>query len=256
MNSIRHRFVLGICVLCTLSVITFPMPCDSAEKKIILVGTQDTKDSYVGIWLDMIYTEVFRRIGYQLEYEGYPAARAVAMSDRGEVDGDIHRGYGYNNEGHPNLIRVEEPHFSVAFTAYAVKPGIRLEGWDSLRNTDYKVEYRRGIVKIGNMLSQIIKESNLSDITTVQQGLKKLILGRTDIYIDVDKNVIEAIRKLDPVKFNPSAVYEAGIMETMTSHAFLHKKNADIVPKIDETLKLMKQEGLIEKYKIIALEKR
>jgi len=239
-------------VLMALAFIIFPLQVYASDK-IILTGTQEADILPEGRWLKMTYAEVFRRLGYQFEFQSYPVARASRIADSGKVDGEMYRADDYA-ETYPNLIRVEKSDLlSINLVVFAVRPGIRLNGWDSLRNTDYKVEYRRGVKRAEKKLSQIVKSENLSCITSIDQGLKKLINGRTDIYIDAEIAVVDSLRKLDPDKVDQSKVYKAGIMESIPLYLFLHKKHADLVPKITVVLKSMLKEGLIEKLRIKAM---
>jgi hypothetical protein len=241
-----------MCLICFLIAVVFQYP-NNAREKIVLVSSQDTRNSFYGRWLSLIYTEAFRRLGYDFQYNTYPGARAPIMAENGTVDGEIHRADDYAKIT-KNLIKVEESPFSVLYGAYAVKLGIILNGWKSLENTDYKVEYRRGSKQPEGILAVIIKPENLSDIATTEQGLKKLITGRTDIYIDTVYVVIENLRRLDSTGFTASKVYLAGIMFKENSYVYMHKKHATLVPKIADVLRVMKKEGLIEQYKKIALE--
>lgn len=246
MRIMRLRLVLGISIACVLIVPVSAIPGHAAEP-IVLVGSQDTKNSFHGRWLTLIYTEVFKRLGYDLQYHGYPSARASRMSDAGLFDGEINRVAAYQ-AAHPNLIRLETSHFTTTLAAYAVKPGIQLEGWESFKDTDYLVEYRRGtkIVEVG--LTPFVLPGNLSEITTTEQGLKRLILDRTDIYVDVVDTVTGVLKELNSDKYDPSSVYQAGIMAKTTLHLYLHKKHAALVPKVNETLKAIKKEGLVAQY--------
>lgn len=243
----KHYFVLGLyTVLLSLAFIVFPHQGDTTDK-IILVGTEDADNLTEGRWLIDVYTEVFRRIGYQFEFQSYPVVRASKMADSGKVDGEMYRADDYSEE-FQNLIRVDKSDLvAINLVAYSAKPEILLNGWDSLRNTEYKVEYRRGVKKIENRLSQVIKSENLSAINRVDQGLKKLIMGRIDIFVDAEIAVMDSLRKLDPHKFDKYKVYRSGTMESIPLYMFLHKKHADLVPKVTEVLKTMQQEGLIAK---------
>ncbi len=244
---VNLRAIFGICLVSMFIVTITPMLCVAAEK-IILVGSQDTKTSFHGKWLSLIYTEVFRRLGYELQYDGYPSLRASRMSDAGIVDGEINRVTSYQNT-HPNMIRVNESHFPTTLAAYAVKPGIALDGWDSLKKKGYVVGYRRGtkIVELG--LKSVVKPGQLFSLTTADQGLKMLIIGRIDIYVDVQDTVTEILGWLNTSKFDSTSVYTAGIMSKSNLHLYMHKKNAALVPKIDRVLKAMKKEGLITHFK-------
>jgi hypothetical protein len=238
---------VSLLLLVALLVVVLPYPSFTSEK-IVLVGSEDTKASFTGRWLNLIYTEVFRRLGYELQYLGYPNERANLMAENGTVDGEIHRAASYEKVA-KNLLKVEEPSFSVNVAAYAITPGIVLDGWDSLTKTNYIVEYRRGSKVAESALPAVVKPGNLSTSSTVELGLKKLIAGRTDIYIEQEHVVAETLSELDKAGFDHSTMYQAGIMWTGYSHLYMHKKHTALLPKIAEVLKAMKHEGLVERYK-------
>lgn len=245
-----RKLVVILSIIVPLFVILMSYPSLAADK-IVLVGSEDTKDSSTGRWLNLIYTEVFRRLGYEFEYRGYPNERANIMAESGIVDGEIQRAANYEKVA-KNLLKVEEPSFSVNVAAYAITPGIVLDGWESLKNTNYIVEYRRGSKVPQNALPPVVKPENISTTTTVEQGLIRLILGRIDIYIEQEHVFAETIRKFDRDTVDPSSVYQAGILWTGESHVYLHKKNAVFLQKIAEVLKSLKQEGKIEHYREIS----
>ena len=250
MNNSSVQRMVGVCIIAFMVTGIFSMPSRAADK-IILVGTIGVKNSMHGEFLTLVFSEVLRRLGYELQYDGYPAARASKMSDAGLVDGEISRVFEYQ-AAHPNLIRVDEALYSTNFIAFAAKPGIALHGWNSLQKTTYNVEYRRGVKLSESKLPQVVASERLSCVGTAEQGLKKLIVGRTDLYVDVDFTIVEAIKKLDPAQSDVSALYQAGIMQEVNAYAYLHKKHVNLVPKVAETLKSMKQEGLFQHYSEIA----
>jgi len=222
----------------------------SYAKTITLVGTQSTKKSFHGRWLDLIYTEVFRRLGFQLNYEGYLAKRASKISDTGQADGEIHRVYDYADK-HPNVVRVEEPHFSIHFSAYAIDPSIHLNSWEDLVEKNYKIGYRSGVKKTESKLPAILSENKILSAHSTRQGLRQVMKGRSNAFIDVE-SVIEDVLKND-TEFKNSKLHKVGVLEEITVHAYLHKKHKHLVTKVAEILKEMKQEGLIKKYKTLAL---
>lgn len=250
MKPRTRQKMVGLGMIVVLLVAALPSSSVAAEK-IVLVSSEDTKASFTGRWLNLIYTEVFRRLGYEFQYTGYPNERAAMVAEDGDVDGEIQRAANYEKVT-KNLLKVEEPSFLVIVAAYAVTPGIVLDGWESLKNTNYIVEYRRGSKVAQSALPKVVKPEKLSTITTVEQGLKKLITGRIDLFIEQERVVAETLRNFDKGKFDPSSVYQAGIMWTGESHVYLHKKHAALLPKITEVLKAMKQEGVVERYKEIA----
>ncbi|MGD8834491.1 MAG: hypothetical protein PVI54_20425 [Desulfobacteraceae bacterium] len=174
-----------------------------------------------------------------------PEKRASEYSDQGVTDGELTRVFDYNDK-HPNLIRVAESHYTLRFLALTTSPDIRLREWESLRNTPYKVNYRHGVKKSEEILPRLVNNDRLEAVVHIDSGLKKLLEGRCDIYVDGESNLVEF---LNSDEFKNSGIRIAGVMETVTSHAFLHKKHTDIVSELSSVLKQMKDEGLFEKYR-------
>ena len=83
-------------------------------------------------------SEAFNRLGLELDFQHYPSSLASKMADLHEVEGELARGYHYGFN-HPELVRVEEPGISNLTVALAVKSEIKLDGWASLFDTNYKV---------------------------------------------------------------------------------------------------------------------
>ncbi len=216
----------------------------AAENQIVLV-TQKPQDSPAGKFLNLVYTEAFKRLGMVFVYKTYPAKRCSVMSDSGKVDGEVSRIYSYN-EVHPNVIRVEEPHWSSGFIAVAVAPSIHLDGWESLKKTDYTVNYRLGIKGCEQNLPKVVKPERLGIVYDISQGYKRVLLGRTDIFIGSEMDVVSL---LESDEFMNSKLKIVGVMEKFTGHAFLHKKHKELVPKLSKVLKEMKKEELFEKYR-------
>jgi hypothetical protein len=215
----------------------------AADNQITLV-TLKSQENPEGIFLNLVYTEAFKRLGMTFNYEQYPSKRASMMSDLGKADGELSRIYSYN-ETHPNVIRVEEPHWQSGFLAVATDPFIKLDGWASLAKTAYKVTYKRGIKGCENNLPNVVRPENLERVETNAQGLKKLLSGWTDLFIASE---IDIVSDLQSDEFRHSGLQIVGVMEKFTSHAFLHKKHKELAPKLAAVLKRMKQEGLVEGY--------
>lgn len=213
------------------------------NKKINMAATRH-EDSYDGKAIKLIYTEAFKRLGLELVYSFYPPKRASMMAKLGQIDGELARIYNYN-QNLPNLIRVDEPVSSVKISAFTTDPAIKLNGWESLRGTDYKVEYMRGVKLCAIKLSKVVNKKNLSEIAHWSQGLKKIIAKRTDIYVEVERTVLRELKKDD---FKNANMRIAGVMEEVNLYTFLNKKYADLVPQLAEILKKMKEDGTIKNF--------
>ncbi len=219
-------------------------------RSIVLVSSTDTRQSMLGPWLELIYREALGRIGCRLDYRDYPSKRASAMADAGEVDGVIHRAADYG-PSHPNLVRVEQPHFYVAFAAYAIAPLVLADGWQSLKETGYRVEYHAGTLHVEAMLTALVAPQRLSTSSTVQMGLRKLMYARTDLFIGVAETVDAQLQLMDDAA--RAAVRKVATMERGAGHAYLHKSNLALVAPLSAALAAMEKEGLIETFRRAAL---
>lgn len=166
------------------------------------------------------------------------------MSDTGKVGGELSRIFSYG-DSHPKLIRVEEPHWSSGFLAIATDPSIHLEGWDSLKGTAHMVNYRRGIAGCEKNLPRVVPPGQLENVARIDQGYEKVLAGWADIMVEGE---MSAMSVLLSDKFKDSGLQVVGILDTFTSHTFLHEQHQALVPKLSEVLKAMKAEGLLTDY--------
>lgn len=229
-------------LLCFVILIDFKAYAAENQMEIVTYKSRESPD---GKFLDLIYTEAFKRLKMIFIYKEYPAKRSFYMSDSGEADGELSRVYSYNKE-HPNFIRVEEPHWTSGFIAVAADPSIHLNGWESLRGTDYKVNYKLGIKGCEVNLPKVVRPEKLEMVTEVFHAYKKILVGRADIFVGAELN---AASLLESDEFKNSELRIVGVMEKFTAHMFLHKKHTELVSELSDVLKEMKEEGLLKKYR-------
>jgi len=240
-------------LLISLLIVTAPLAAASQtltqKKEIILSGSNAMKNGFLGRWLTLIYEEAFNRLGYSLEYVGAPAKRSSILSNEGKTDGEIARTSSYG-ELHPNLIRVEEPSFSIRISAYSTRKGLVLSGWQSLKGKDINVDYLRGIKQIKSKLPQYVESDRIIQVNSNVAGLKRLLLKRSDVFISGERNTDEILNTDE--SFRQKEIYKAGVIEEVFLHAWLHNKNAALAPRLSRILQEMKTEGLVAKFKIQA----
>lgn len=211
----------------------------------VMLATQRVLDEPAGVFLTLLYTEAFKRLGIKLNIRQYPAKRASVLSDSGAADGELSRLHSYN-EAHPDLVRVEEAHWTSGFLALTMQPKLHLEGWESLQDTNFRVDYQRGIKGCETNLPRVVKPENLETVPYVVNGLKKLSAGRTDLLIIAEQ---AALPFLHSEEFKDTGIRIAGVMEAFTSHLFLHRKHADLAPRLAAVLAEMKAAGLFARYR-------
>jgi hypothetical protein len=241
---------VAVILLCLGSVTLFSQTSRvTPSVKTLMFVAARPKDHETTKWLILVYTEALRRMGIEFTFKEVPPLRASDYSDRGIVDGELSRIPDYNTY-HTNLIRVEEPHYSVRFVAFARESGVQLQGWKSLRETEYRVDYRRGIALCERQLPLVIPATRLSVVTTIHQAIQKLLLQRTDLFIDVEGIVQEYLasemfREISAER----SIYQVGVMEAVSAHAFLHKRHQELASQLATVLRTMKQEGLFDTYR-------
>ena len=236
--------VLVLGLLLATAAPSIAAPLASARRTIVLVSSVEARDTEDGRWLALIFREALRRIGYDFELAGYPILRAAKMADSGAVDGEINRAADYA-DGHPSLVRVDESLSSHAFAAYAGRPLTLGEGWAGLVGRGYRVECRAGVLRCETQTRQLLPAGQVSSVYSAQLALRKLQVGRTDLYIDVEE-VVDGM--LATGEFAGSPVRKVGVVEMFKGYAFLHQKNRALAAPLAAALAAMKREGLFEKY--------
>lgn len=240
-----HLAALRI-IITLLSLMSCTAPADTP--KITLASSEDTYNSRYGCWLQNIYQEAFSRLGYEFIYRAVPGGRAPYLAEHGEVDGELHRPYEYQQQT-KNLIRVEESPFDVTIEAYVVQENLTFHNWRELGSSGLKIEFRRGSKRAELELKQAVAPWLLSDVTSTEQGLKKLLRGRTHVFIEQSLVFQDVVASLIPTSESYKHIYSAGIVDELPSHAYLNKRHIQLTHDLATAIKQMKAEGLITVYK-------
>lgn len=220
----------------------------AAASSTFVMGAGHSADSYTAKWVKLIYTEAFKRLGIPLQIEYLTGKRRGMLADDAGIDGEVGRVYSYAAT-HPNQIRVEEPVAEISFSLYTANPTLRLRRLDDLYPSSLLVEYRRGIDLCENMLKQLLPAERISEVPTEQQGMKKLLAGRTDLYCDIDLVVTGLLHT--PEFKNAGGVRKViDVGKSVPIYPYLNKKHAELAPRLAATLKKMKAEGVIETYRL------
>ena len=252
MNTVQKGMKWGVALACVLelAVVRYGVCQErtpTVEKNAFVMAMIRPETQYYGKLQRMIYIEIFRRLGMKIEFRDYPGKRAAVEADAGNVDGEGGRIAAYAAD-HPNLLRVEEALLSPNYSAFAAQASIpELTGWESLKGSAYLIAYQRGILIFENNLPKFVEQDRLSIVNETAQGLKKLVNGRTDIFMDEETSVLSL---LHTPEFEGKNIRKVGVMDTAPVYPYLHKKHAALVPRMAEAIRAMKAEGLIEQYRL------
>jgi polar amino acid transport system substrate-binding protein len=241
--------IVSALLMTTLFFLLFPEPPQAADK--IVFANVLPENSYRVKWYKLVYHEAFRRLGMEFEFKQYPMKRGPHLVNQGKLDGELGREGDFNTK-YPNLLRVDEPLWIGRMIAYTIDKKIKLNNkWESLRNTKFRVNYRRGVKKCEENLTKVVRPDKLETVNYDVQGLKKLLAKRIDVYVGIE-SIIDSLLKTK--EFSALSFNKAGVMDESKIYAFLHKKHEKLVPKLAAVLKAMKEEGLFEQYDVLAAE--
>lgn len=250
----RSRRSVGLGLLALgLALVSAPVLSQtptSVEKPFIVTagGEPDTWGSRLGV---LIYAEAFRRLGIAFRMEHYTLARGAAMVEQGLADAELSRVYDYGAD-RPYLVRVEESIVDLGFSLYTANTSLHLERLEDLRTAkpQPQVEYRRGLLLCEQALKPLVAPERLSDVPTREQGLKKLLVGRTDLYCEIDVYVQQELHSPEFRGLaNVSQVRRViRLGKSIPTYPYLHKKHAALAPRLAMVLKQMKAQGLMQVY--------
>lgn len=212
-----------------------------------VLGVEAEPGSYGNKRAVLVYAEAFKRMGIPVQFGYFPLVRRTALLDAGEIDGEPGRILEYA-AAHPNLIRAEEPFTAMSFALFTADPAMRLQSLEQLRTGSLLVEYRRGILLCEKLLTPVLPPERLSSITSEEQGIKKLLAGRIDLYCDLDIPVRRVLNS--PEMKEVTRVRKLFDLGEVPTYPYLHRKHAKLTPLLAATLKAMKSEGLIEAYRL------
>lgn len=251
-GSCRGR-VLGMRSMALVASLLLPLAAfigaaRAADASPIVMATDREDSVFTGKWFRRIYVEAFRRMDVPLKITVLPTARISAELDLGHMDGELLRAHGYA-AAHPELVRVEEPVMEINLVLYSANQQLRINRPEDIASgPPLNGEFRRGVGICETMLKQWLPAANVSSITTTEQGLRKLVAGRTDLFCEFDLGVADVINSRELADLGPiRKVLTLGAPTPL--YGYLHKKNAALAPRLAATLKKMKAEGLIERYR-------
>jgi len=112
-----------------------------------------------------------------------------------------------------------------------------------------RVEFRRGSKRAEDALSKLITLPLPTEVNTTEQGLKKLIKGRVDVFVEQTLVFDRSKHALLAESTEYNKIYSAGIVDTLAGYAYLNKKHSRLAKDLALMLKKMKAEGRVEQLK-------
>ena len=124
--------------------------------------------------------------------------------------------------------------------AYAIEPTIRVDGWESLRGKVYRIAYMVGDKDVEALLPKYCNRDMLVPVSgSRDRGLRLLAAGRVDLHVNAAiPDLIKQVEKSTGARFR-----RAGVLDSPAFYLYLHKKHHAILPRVEEVLRAMREEG-------------
>jgi len=204
-----------------------------ASEKFVFAAAANTVDTLTS---EVIVREAYRRLGIEVQIRKYPGERALKLANSGKVDGDVQRIDGLSGK-YQNLIQLRPAINYIEAAAFSRDTTIGINGWDSLR--PFNIGIIRGIK---------FAENNTKGMRTYAAknyaGLSRMLEG---------KRVELAISPSLNGRYQMTILGIKGIMELKPSISrfdlfhYIHKKHADLKPKLEAIFRKMKASGALLK---------
>jgi len=181
-----------------------------------------------------VLTKVYESMGITISVEASPAKRAEQLASSGKTDGEILRVWSYGVDN-PSVIRVPTPYYSLRTMAF-VKEGSDVV----INNTNDLKKYRLAKVRGFKHTDRITKDiDGVFVLDGSQQMMRFLDNERADIALTSLLNGLLTLKRMD---MSNIVAYEKPLAELHLYH-YVHEKNADLIPLIDQKFKQMKADG-------------
>lgn len=220
---------------------------EATPNYVYVVGTTRPEDTVVGQWTRDIYTEAFRRMGAKVRFEVHPVMRLGQLLDNGDIDVEASRGFNFAKDL-PSVVRVDESIFEMVPALFVIEPSYSIKHLSELADKPWRVALPRGLVECERPLVSLLTPDRIVDVGITEQAVKMLLTGRVEFICGLDIVVLAMPRT--PEYRGMSAVRKLiDVADVLPLYPHLNKRHKDIAPLLAATLRQMKAEGLIQRYR-------
>lgn len=191
------------------------------------------------LFYQKIYTQAFKKLGYNFEYIVAPNKRCSYLLQSGQVDGEPQRIASYVNLM-DNIVRVEEAIFVNRNIVIGHKGAARIHDLQQWAGQNIHVDYIRGSVWSEQNLRAVLAPPNMHAVDSVHQGLTKTKHHRTDFFLGLETPTIQALTSID---FRDSGLVVVGVVGENNSYPYFHRRHKDLAVKMAAVLREMKASG-------------
>ena len=222
-----------------LGSLFFPLRSGSTEQ-IVFENPADVA-VYATRLANRVYHEAFARLGLEYEVCILPANRALFLANIGKIDGLVHRVASFQRH-YPTLVQVDESVVTVDIAVYGVAQDLRIDSWEDLARAGRRTSYLRSVRFVSDQIAANMPGERVEAVNSRASGLRKLLAGRADLYVDIK----EAVDELLASEFSGRNIVRVGTIDQLMLYPYLAAHRASLAPRLAETLRQMKLDGTID----------
>lgn len=179
---------------------------------------------------------VYEKIGVGVEFNDLPARRALGWANAGKTDGALARIDGTEKK-FTNLIKISTPVTMFKGVAFTKKIKRDIQSWEDLKGLSVGIISGIRYSDIGTKGLDRIPAKDMTHLFNL------LFRDRIEVAIaDLDSGKIEIHRN-----FKSSKIHIIGRpLHSAPLFHFVHKKNKDLVPRLESALRSMLESGRID----------
>lgn len=182
-----------------------------------------------------ILTQAYKEIDIEVVFYAYPGWRALKLANDGEVDGELHRIAGLNAK-YRNLIQVPQSIVKASWYAFSKNPELKVTNWQDLSSFNFTA--LAGVIYTQTQTQGL----NVHFVKSENKLFQLLIKDRVDLAVT---NLVAGLSFLKLMNIRDIKPLKTPIDEKKLYH-YLHQKNADLVPLVNQVLTRMHKAGRIE----------
>ena len=182
-----------------------------------------------------IISSIYKRLGYHVIVNQYPAKRALKMSNSGAVDGELFRIKGMQRF-YPNLRMVPTPIHTFTVQALSIDLDIKINDWYDLQ--PYKIGIINGIkyAEVGT------KGMQVHAVNTYKELFRLLERKRVDVIICTKFACDYELKKI-----KDNNIKNLGVIQKISFYHYLHRKHEKLIPLVNAQIIQMHEEDEIER---------
>ena len=202
----------------------------------------DEQGGMQGIFIDALNEVVSRRMQIAVTHGGYPWARAQQMVEKGGADAFCT----VPTPARRLYTEVSaEPVITATFTLFTLRGGAQLERLKSVKTLEDLRPFTIGHYIGSGWAKQKLEGMQMEWAPNVDAVLKKLVMGRGDVHIDVAEVLRPRIKALG---LSDSLLELPQVLDTQPFNLCIRKDSPHVqwLPKFDNVMRQFREDGSLE----------